>query len=499
MSQEKHLDYSTPPQDASNDALPAAGTTMSAEDQAAVRRAVRKIDLAVVPVMTMYYFLSFLDRANIGNARIAGLQTDLGFSDHQYQIVVTVLFVPYIAAELPSNLLLRYLGPQIVMPTLLSVWGIVVMIQGFITTYEGLIVARAFLGALEGPMFPGIVLYLSGFYTRSELSVRIAMFFSAASLSGAFSGLLVAGIQEMEGLGGRRGWQWIFIIEGLFSTVCGLIGYFVTPGTPRDIRLLSEKEKDLVMARLEADRPSINPSDSFSFKYVKQSLTSIHVVLVFIMFFCVGTTLYGISLFLPSLVRDFGYSRNTTQLLSAGPYGAAFFVTLLSAYLSDKYKTRGIPAAILMLIAAIGYIMYLTQTDRNVLYGAFFLIVSGVFASPPPIAAWMANNSEPYFTRATSVAMGFVATNSGGILSTWLYPTNQGPRYTTTMRLNLAFCIIPLALAIVNALILSRANKIKKQKRDQLLAPYSSSGQADGGLQAWMDLGDKHPDFKYAL
>jgi MFS family permease len=176
------------------------------------KQAVRKLDYTILPVMTVFYFLSFLDRANIGNARVAGLQKDLHLTDRQYQICVTVLYVPYIVAELPANLLLRRIGPRIMMPTLLTLWGIVVTLQGLVTSYAGLATVRAFLGLVEGPMFPGIVLYLSGFYTREELSLRVALFFSSASLSGAFSGLLAAAIQNMHGIGGKAGWAWIFIL-----------------------------------------------------------------------------------------------------------------------------------------------------------------------------------------------------------------------------------------------------------------------------------------------
>ncbi|KAK1223469.1 hypothetical protein PQX77_013658 [Marasmius sp. AFHP31] len=99
-------------------------------DAEAEKRAVRRMDMAVLPIMTMYYLLSFLDRANIGNARVAGLQKALHMTDHQYQICVTVLYVPYICAELPANLLLRKLTPSLVMPTLLTAWGLIVTFQG---------------------------------------------------------------------------------------------------------------------------------------------------------------------------------------------------------------------------------------------------------------------------------------------------------------------------------------------------------------------------------
>lgn len=130
------------------------------------------------------------------------------------------------------------------MPTILTIWGIMVTLQGLVTSYAGLATVRALLGLVEGPMFPGIVLYLSFFYTREELALRVALFFSTASLSGAFSGLLAAAIENMDGIGGKAGWCWIFILEGLFSILMGLIGFFVVPATPRDSKFLNSEEKE---------------------------------------------------------------------------------------------------------------------------------------------------------------------------------------------------------------------------------------------------------------
>ncbi|KAK7056857.1 hypothetical protein VNI00_002574 [Paramarasmius palmivorus] len=465
---------------------------------AAERRAVRRMDFAILPIMTMYYLLSFLDRANIGNARVAGLQKALHMTDHQYQIAVTVLYVPYICAELPANLLLRKIGPRIVMPVLLTIWGTIVTLQGLVSSYAGLVVIRALLGLVEGPMFPGIVLYLSGFYTRRELSMRIAIFFSSASLSGAFSGLLAAGIENMEGIGGRPGWAWIFILEGLFSVIIGVIGFFVTPSTPRDVKyFVTEEDKDIIERRLIADRPSVSPNDHFSFKEVFRSITSPHVLLVFVMFYMLGTTLYGLALFLPSIVNQLGFSPNHSQLLSVGPFAAGFFLTMVSAYWSDKNQARAIPAAVISLLAVAGYAMYLKAESKFVAYGSLYLTVPGVYAGAPVIAAWMSNNSEPYYRRATSIAFGFIATNSGGITSTWLFPTKEGPKFRKTTILDMVFSASIVVLAIINALYLSRQNRLKKERRAEILAPYATAEEPDGGERAWMDLGDRHPDFKY--
>ncbi|KAF9003195.1 MFS general substrate transporter [Hymenopellis radicata] len=464
------------------------------------KRAVRKLDYAILPVMTMFYLLSFLDRANIGNARVAGLQADLGLTDHEYQICVTVLFVPYIFAELPANLLLRRIGPKYLMPTLLTAWGIMVTLQGLVTSYAGLVVCRAFLGLVEGPMFPGIVLYLSGFYTRSELSLRVAIFFSSASLSGAFSGLLSAAIMNMDGLGGKAGWSWIFILEGIFSTLVGVAGFFLTPSTPYEVLGLSDAEKDILVRRLEIDRPSITPDDRFSFLEVLKALKSPHVIMVFMMFYMLGTTLYGLGLFLPSLVKQLGFSATKSQLLSVGPFAAGFFVTLISAYFSDRYNARALPAALISSLAVAGFAMYLKAGDKYVAYGAMFLAVPGVYATAPVVSAWMANNSEPYYRRATSIAVGFIATNCGGITSTWLYPSNEGPRFTKTTILNLVFSSLIVVGAVINGLYLSHQNKNKFRRRVQLLGSYVDAElKQKGSSKAWMELGDRYPDFMYTI
>ncbi|KAF9480332.1 MFS general substrate transporter [Pholiota conissans] len=477
-------------------------TVPTPQDTEEERKAVRKMDYTLLPVMAMFYLLSFLDRSNIGNARVAGLQKDLHMTDRQYQICITVLYVPYIAAELPANLLLRKVGPRLVMPTLLTIWGVMVTLQGLVTSYGGLVTVRALLGLVEGPMFPGIVLYLSGFYTRRELSLRIALFFSSASLSGAFSGLLAAAIEKMHGVGGRPGWAWIFILEGLFTVIMGLLGFWLVPSTPRQSKFLTSEQKELIMARLERDRPSIQPSDKFSFYEVFQSLRSPHVIAVFVMFFMVGTNLYGLALFLPSIVNQLGFPAGKSQLLSVGPFGAGFFVTLFSAYWSDRYQSRGIATAMIAVLAVAGYALYLGAKEKFVAYGALYLMVPGIYATAPVMAAWMANNSEPYYRRATSVAFGFIATNSGGILSTWRFPTKEGPRFRKTTIMNLVFSIIILVGSVLNMLYLKRKNKAKAQPgyRERMLAKYTTDEKVtDGGVEAWMELGDRHPDFVYAL
>ncbi|KAF5353447.1 hypothetical protein D9756_008145 [Leucocoprinus leucothites] len=475
------------------------------------KRAVRKLDINLLPILTVFFFLSFIDRTNIGNAKIAGLEADLGLTDRQYKIVVTALYVPYILSEVPANLILRHVGPRWFLPTILTVWGAITCLQGTVTNFSGLLAARFFLGMVEGPMLPCIVLYLSSFYTRQELSLRIAAFFTSTSLAGAFSGLLAAGLSKMDGVGGKSGWQWIFILEGLLTFVIGFSGYFLIPSTPAEARFLTEEEKEAITAHIERDRPVLLNGGHFHLKEVGRALISPQVVMLNIINFFDGTTIFGLAIFMPTIVNTLGFPPIRSQLLTVGPFAAAFVVTLVISWASDRYKSRTIPLVCSSVLAAIGYIMYLCTNHRFTLYGSLFLTASGVYSIPPVSCAWISNNSEPHYRRATAIASTAVFTNCGGILSTWLFPASEAPKFRNTSIINLVFILLLGLTAVANGLMLHRFNKRKQDpaRRQELLAPYFESVKADSesdhsrteeaNKRAWLDLGDKHPDFKYVL
>ncbi|KAL0959957.1 hypothetical protein HGRIS_011621 [Hohenbuehelia grisea] len=215
------------------------------------------------------------------------------------------------------------------------------------------------------------------------------------------------------------------------------------------------------------------------------------------MFFFLGTTLYGLAYFLPSIVNQLGFSPNKTQLLSAGPFAAGFLITLPAAYLSDRFSTRVIPICVISSLSVAGFALFLRAPTKGAAYGSLYLSVPGIYASAPLIMAWMANNSEPYYQRATSTALSFVATNSGGILSTWRFPTKEGPKFVHTTIMDLVFSVLIIVGAIINAYYLNNLNDRKQRNKVQILAPYADDN--DDGARAWLELGDKHPDFKYTL
>jgi hypothetical protein len=172
-------------------------------------------DRHLIPAVCVLYLLSFLDRANVANARLEGLLTDLRMTVNQYLTGLTLFFVGYIMFEVLWNVCLKRIGPKIWLPSTTLAFGIVATLQGVVqynggaTGVAGFFVVRLMLGITEGALFPGVVFYLSMYYKRAERQYRIALFFAMASLAGAFGGILAYGIGFMRGVAGLSGWRWV--------------------------------------------------------------------------------------------------------------------------------------------------------------------------------------------------------------------------------------------------------------------------------------------------
>lgn len=397
-------------------------------------------------------------------------------------------------AELPSNLVLKKIGPRKLLPCLCVCWGIVTTLQSLVTSFDGLVACRFFLGLLEGGLFPGIVLYLSGFYRRHELQMRIGLFFSAAAMSGAFSGLLAAAIVQMDGISGLAGWRWIFILEGLFTVCFGVATAFLLPNTPHQMITFNSMEAEHCIKRLEADALAVE-SPRLNVKALLSTFEDAHIWLLCIALFCNGTSLFGLAYFTPSIVQGLGYDNTMTQLLSVPPFAVAFFITMISAFLADRYKARGLTAICTTCLAIAGFALFFGSNTIASRYTALCFMISGIYATAPSLISWVPNNTAAHTRRATAVAMGFIMTNVGGIISTWIYPKSAAPAYSFAAKYNLSLTCITVVLVAGEIWLLRWKNVRKEERRDVLLEEFqhlSPDEQFDA-------LGDHHPDFRYTL
>ena len=212
--------------------------------------------------------------------------------------------------------------------------------------------------------------------------------------------------------------------------------------------------------------------------------------------FCNGACLFGLAYFTPSIVASLELDRTHTQLLTVPPFACAFVVTMISAYIADRKRQRGLTAICTSCLAIIGFSIFLTAQHKGAKYAALCFLITGVYSAAPSLISWIPNNVASHSRRATAVAMGFVSTNIGGIISTWIYPRNSAPRYIFGARFNLSLVCIAIALIAVEEALLRWMN-LRKEAGDQ---DHLLENVKDMSLEDQHDLlGDHHPNFMYTL
>ncbi|KAI0032907.1 MFS general substrate transporter [Vararia minispora EC-137] len=393
------------------------------------KRVWRKLDWHLLPFVTFLYLLSFLDRANIGNAKIAGMSKDLllaeGLNGLKYNIAAALFYIPYALGEIPSNIVLKLVRPSIWIPSTMAAWGTVIALMCRVESFQGLVVARIFLGLTECGLFPGVTYYISLWYPRRMQASRIAIFFAGASVAGAFGGVLAYGIEHLDGKGGLHGWQWIFLIEGLATVMIAVTSYFFMHDYPDTARFLTQEERNFVVATLRDE--SHNQATHFELRFVWQAFADWKTWLHTLMFMGVLIPIYALALFLPSIIAGLGYSAANAQLLTIPPFVCGCICTVFVGISSDRLQLRGPFLAVCSAVSMIGYIVAYTTNKPASGYLAAIIAAIGVYPTIAVIVAWAGGNAGGDMKRGVVLAMVIDLGNLGGICSSFVY--NDPPRY----------------------------------------------------------------------
>ncbi|TQN70218.1 putative transporter, partial [Colletotrichum shisoi] len=432
----------------------------------------RKLDAKLLPAVGILYLLSFLDRSNVGNARIEGLTEDLHMSGNQYLTGLTLYFIGYVLFEIPCNIILKRTTPRFWLPTLTVAWGIVATLMGIVTNMAGFFVARFFLGVTESGLFPGVVYYFSMWYKRRERQYRISLFFSAASLAGAFGGILAWGIGHMR--------------EGIATVIIAIGAYWFIQNYPDTAKFVSDKERRFIRARLAADSDATH-NEKFTWGNVMDAIKDPKCWLYGLGFHTMSLPLYTFSLFIPTIIRNLGYTAAVAQLLTIPPYAVAFVTTLTVAIYSERTGRRAFFIMGSSAFAAIGYIILLANGDPTgkpgVSYLGTFFAAAGIYPSTALVLSWPAINVSGQTKRAVGNAMQITIGNLGAVLGTQLYGANDGPRYFVGHSFALGYLIANIVVCGILYIVLKRENT-----RREAIAPEV---QAIGDLEDWP--GDKDP------
>ncbi|KAI4939261.1 uncharacterized protein J4E92_000545 [Alternaria infectoria] len=464
-------------------------------DPVAEKKLIRKLDLILSPMMVLVFLVAYLDRSNIGNAAIAGMNEDLGLTGNRLNVAVTLFYVTYIAFEVPASILLKKLRPSRLIPIFIIGWSAVIIGAAFIENYASLIATRLLLGAFESGLFPCLTLYLSMYYKPLEQARRVSYLFVASALSGAFGGLLAYGLTNLHGAKGLAGWRWLFLVEGLISIIVGVATIFLLPDNFETAWWLNEDEKALLRARHENERLYQGKSmttDALDKSEVKLAFRDPKVWLSSACQFCANTCSFGFSTFLPVIIRGFGYSSIRTQLLTVPVYIWASVVYLFVAFCSDYFNRRAFFMVPLALVTSIGYAMMLgvSMSSTGVLYFATFVTATGIYCVVGLNVTWVINSNAGYFKRATAIGLQQTIGNSAGIMAGQIYRiTNDDGRYV----IGHAVSITTITIAACGyALMYFTLRGINKKR--ELMSIEERIRQIDSGK-----LGDRHPDFRYTL
>lgn len=378
--------------------------------------------------------------------------------------------------------------------------------MGLVDSYAGLLVSRFFLGVAEAGFFPAATYLLTIWYRRYEVQRRMAVFYAAASLSGAFSGLLAFGIEQMDGIAGRAGWQWIFLLEGLAPVAVSFFLYFLLPDNPETASFLTQAEKEFVINRLALDNGSksskagrVTNNDKIGMHHIKAAFSDWRIWVAIVMFWANTIGVYGFTATVPAVINGLGYTSAQAQLLTIPIYVFAMILTLVFAWWSDRIEQRSPFIMGGYGIACIGFIAELAIPHPDLpglTYAFLFVVAAGLYAPFISIVCIVGNNLAPSSKRAVGMALLISVGNMGGICGSNIYIAREAPNYTTGFSVSLAMCVCGIVAAFVLRRVYDRDNKrrdelIANKTEEEVLAQYSE--------QELLDLGDKNPFFRYTL
>jgi MFS family permease len=304
--------------------------------------------------------MAYLDRVNVGFAKLQMLG-DLKFSETVYGLGAGIFFLGYFIFEVPSNLILHRVGARKWIARIMITWGALAVAMMFVQTPTSFYVIRFLLGVAEAGFFPGIVLYLTYWIPPSRIGKALALFFLAVPASGVVGGPLSGWVlQSFHDIGGLRGWQWMFLVEGLPSVILGIVVLVALRDRIQDAHWLSAHEKDILQRNIERESGhQIGASVRDAFKLPM-------VWVMCLIEFCIGLGIYGMGFWMPTLIREAGIKGLlNVGLFSAIPYGAAAIAMVWVAKVADEKRERKLYLALAALIGAVALALSMTYKDNT--------------------------------------------------------------------------------------------------------------------------------------
>ena len=423
---------------------PATTGQLQAGNQTAEEAAYSKVAWRLLPFLFICYVFSYLDRVNVGFAKLQML-SDLKFSETVYGFGAGIFFVGYFLFEVPSNLIMYRVGARVWIARIMITWGVLASSMMFVRSETSFYVLRFFLGAAEAGFVPGILLYLTYWFPAKRRGKVMAIFLTGIPVSGVIGGPLSGWIlHAFAGVNGWPGWKWLFLIEGLPSLVAGIIALFWLTNGIRSAHWLTEPEKQILEAHVETEKGTKQHHS------LKDAFSEPKVFLLAITYALFLMGLYGVSFWLPSLIKASGVKDPlNVGLLTAVPYAAATIAMIATSRASDKKRERRWHLAIPGLCGAAGLVLSVAFADNTVLaLGALTLAAAGICTTVSQF--W---NLPGAFLGGAAAAAGIAFINAVGNISGFVAPFLVGWVKDATTSTNMAVVAIAVSISLASLLV----------------------------------------------
>lgn len=453
----------------------------------------------------MFTALDF-DRNNISQALSDNMLDDLGMTTNDYNIGKTINLVCFLAAELPSQLLSKKVGPDIWIPSQIVLWSIVSMCQAAITNKAGFYVTRGLLGALQGGFICDICLWMSYFYTSKEFPFRLSLFYIANPLTAVWSSLLAFALLKIKTNALPEGWKWLFLLEGLFTLIVGLVSFFKMPASAVQTKTwfrkkgwYTEREEKIVVNRVLRDDPTkgdMNNRQPVSLKELLVSLMDFDLWPVYLIRLLGDIGAAPTSNYLTLTLKKLGFSTFKTNALSI-PYNILMIITMLvSGYLSEVFNSRALVLATIpiWILSCLFPLRYWSGSQVDA-WGTFAILTVMLGACPtwPLTISWCSANSNSVRNRAVSAAVVNVFSQTASIIAANIYRDDDSPMY---YRGNVQ--LIGCAFGALGACIFARFYYIfRNNQKDKAWNALTIEEQEDY-VKNTTDDTNKRLDFKFA-
>ncbi|KAH8901126.1 MFS general substrate transporter [Thozetella sp. PMI_491] len=469
---------------------------------------IRKIDLRIMLWACIMFMSLQLDRANLGQALSDNFLDDLNLTTNDYNLGSTVQLVCFILAELPSQLVSKWVGVDRWVPTQMVFWSLVSGAQFWLSSRASFLACRALLGLLMGGFIPDVILYLSYFYKHHELSIRLGFFWTGLNLASIISSLVANGLLRMRGIAGVAGWRWMFLIEGLVTLVVGFFSYLLMPPGPCQTASyfrgkdgwFTERHEEIILVnriiREDPSKSSMHNRQPVTPRLLWESLMDYDIWPIYLLGMLYAIPWTPLNQYLTLSLRGLGFSTFQTNLLTI-PATAASTITLLAITYTAEVLGSITYVAMFGQFWVLPFLIWLevgytTESNKWLVYAIMILLLA--YPNPEAIhAAWNSRNSNAVRLRTVSTAMYNIFQQLGGIIGSNIYHPDDAPLYRRGNK-------VLLGMLALNVVVYSSTKAYYLFQNSRRAKKWDSMTEDERlvYLQTTTDQGNKRLDFRFA-